>query len=280
MLSPTLEVMRPSIAPCSVSNSCSRCRRPWWNRLQARTETRESRARTTTGPSMKRTKVSTRYRTGSPSGADEGRYEMIIFYKPHPCGTRNVITTCGESCHQWACGGVAVAHLLGAAENGVVEGGRRGAQHTDLLRVHQTAALKLHPTVPEFYGRKAPCPVALGGLVAFITQAGQLSICPSKRHGINIQKVYHFSEMISLIVCSFNCTLLLSSECSPRRNNEAWREVDRVPEPSADVCRPCSRSSRRTCTRQWSMSQCAPAGEQQETDINTAARRRINIYQL
>lgn len=202
MLSPTLEVMRPSIAPCSVSNSCSRCRRPWWNRLQARTETRESRARTTTGPSMKRTKVSTRYRTGSPSGADEGRYEMIIFHKSDPCGTCNVISTCGESRHQWACGGVAVAHLLGAAENGVVEGRRRGAQHTDLLWVHQTAALKLHPTAPEFYGRKAPCSVALGGLVAFITQAGQLSIC--QRDMASTYKRFIISEIIILIVCSFN----------------------------------------------------------------------------
>lgn len=82
VLSPTLEVMRPSIAPCSVSNSCSLCRRPWWNRLQARTDTRESRARTTTGPSMKRTKVSTWYQTGSPSGADERRYKIITFHKP------------------------------------------------------------------------------------------------------------------------------------------------------------------------------------------------------
>lgn len=69
VLSPTLEVMRPSMAPCSVSNSCSLCRRPWWSRLQARTDTTDSRARTTTGPSIKSAKVSTRYRTGSPCGA-------------------------------------------------------------------------------------------------------------------------------------------------------------------------------------------------------------------
>lgn len=69
VLSPTLEVMRPSMAPCSASNSCSLCRRPWWSLLQASTDTTDSRARTTTGPSTKRANVSTRYRTGSPSGA-------------------------------------------------------------------------------------------------------------------------------------------------------------------------------------------------------------------
>ena len=72
VLSPTLEEMRPSMAPCSVSNSCSLCSRPWWSLLQARTDTTDSRARTTTGPSTKRAKVSTRYRTGSPAGSSSG----------------------------------------------------------------------------------------------------------------------------------------------------------------------------------------------------------------
>lgn len=87
------------------------------------------------------------------------------------------IPTCGEQRHQRARAGVAVAHLLGAAENGVVEGGRHGALHPDLLRVRQAAALKHQRAAADFYGRKAARPVALGGLVAFVAQAGQLCIC-------------------------------------------------------------------------------------------------------
>lgn len=82
VLSPTLEEMRPSMAPCSVSNSCSLCRRPWWSLLQARTDTTDSRTRTTTGPSIKRTKVSTRYGTGSPSGT-ERRKKMSKITQRH-----------------------------------------------------------------------------------------------------------------------------------------------------------------------------------------------------
>lgn len=84
VLSPTLEVMRPSMAPCSVSNSCSLWRRPWWSLLQARTDTTDSRARTTTGPSIKSAKVSTRYRTGSPCGAVR---KQVILATEHnqPC---------------------------------------------------------------------------------------------------------------------------------------------------------------------------------------------------
>ncbi|TNN21651.1 hypothetical protein EYF80_068237 [Liparis tanakae] len=52
--------MRPSTAPCSWSNSCSLCRRPWWSLLQASTDTTDSRASTTTGPRTKRARVSTR----------------------------------------------------------------------------------------------------------------------------------------------------------------------------------------------------------------------------
>lgn len=46
-----------------------------------------------------------------------------------------------------------------------------------------------------------------------------------------------------------------------RQSNEAWRKASRVPEPSADVRRPCSKSSRRTWMLQRSMSQCAEAGK-------------------
>lgn len=83
VLSPTLEVMRPSMAPCSVSNSCSLCRRPWWRLLEARTDTTDSRARTSTGPSIKSAKVSTRYRTGSPCGAVR-KQDILATEHSHP----------------------------------------------------------------------------------------------------------------------------------------------------------------------------------------------------
>lgn len=139
VLSPTLEEMRPSMAPCSVSNSCSLCRRPWWSLLQARTDTTDSRTRTTTGPSIKRTKVSTRYGTGSPSGTERQKkmsnitqrhlilynrlqQDILSRFMPVSRMFHSWISTSWKQRHQRTCGGVAVAHVLGAAENGVMEG--------------------------------------------------------------------------------------------------------------------------------------------------------------
>lgn len=89
-----------------------------------------------------------------------------------------LISTCWKQRHQQTCGGVAVAHVLGAAENGLVEGWRRGAMQTNFLRPIQAAALKHHPAAADFDRGEAPCSVALGGLEAFraITQTGQLSM--------------------------------------------------------------------------------------------------------
>lgn len=86
--------------------------------------------------------------------------------------------TCWKQRHQQAGGGVAVAHVLGAAVNGLMEGRWGGALKMDVILPLQAAALKHHPAVADFDGGEAPRAVALGDLEAFgaIPQTGQLYI--------------------------------------------------------------------------------------------------------
>lgn len=69
----------------------------------------------------------------------------------------NALTpTCWKQRHQQAGGGVAVAHVLGAAVNGLVEGRWGEALKMDVILPLQAAALKHHPAVADFDGGEAP----------------------------------------------------------------------------------------------------------------------------
>ena len=87
--------------------------------------------------------------------------------------------TWGKKGRQQAPGGVPVAVVLGAAENGLLEGWRRGALQTDFLRPLKTAALEHEPTAFNFNRGEALCAVALCVLEAFgaFAKTHQLSIC-------------------------------------------------------------------------------------------------------
>ena len=71
--------------------------------------------------------------------------------------------------HQPVPGGVAVAPVLGAAVNGLVEGWSYGAQQADFVWPQQTAAFKQNPIATDFNGGEALSTVALCGLGAFWT---------------------------------------------------------------------------------------------------------------
>lgn len=86
--------------------------------------------------------------------------------------------TCWKQRHQQTGGGVAVAHVLGAAVNGLMEGWWGEALKMDVILPLQAAALKHHPAAVDFDGGEATRAVALGDLEAFgaIPQTGQLYI--------------------------------------------------------------------------------------------------------
>lgn len=96
-----------------------------------------------------------------------------------------LLSTFWKQSYQRAHGGVDVTPVLGAAENGLLEGGRYGALQTDFLRPLQTASLELYPVVINFDRGEALGAMALGVLEAFraFTQTRQLSIC--ERQGVN-----------------------------------------------------------------------------------------------
>lgn len=91
--------------------------------------------------------------------------------------------TCRKPRHQLTLGGVAVAHVLGAAVDDLVEGWRGGALKMDVIRPLQAAALKQDLVAADFDRGEAARAVARRGLEAFRTlpEAGQLSIWPRRR---------------------------------------------------------------------------------------------------
>lgn len=61
-------------------------------------------------------------------------------------------------------------------------------------------------------------------------------------------------------------------------NTETWGgETSTVPESSADVCRTCSRSSRRRWTLQRSMSQCTDRGGEERSDQGALSTRKLHL---
>lgn len=103
---------------------------------------------------------------------------MIIHFLAKKETRYNLISTCWTKRHQRAPGGVAVAQVLGAAENGLVVGWSCGAVKTGFLSPLQAAALKHHPAAADGDRGEALGTVALGGRACWaITQTHQLSIC-------------------------------------------------------------------------------------------------------